>query len=213
MDANHADGEHLDSESEDWLPSADQAFLLDYFLENRTSLGLLPKEGVTPFALKSLLPSLLLLERDPLNGWRFTLVGTAVASGYGYDFTGDLLSEISYSPCKGVYTKMIDTASRMRRPAVCFGTLHYPRRNFLKTVKSIYPVTNDGETVTHCLLLLSIVQKTHEVELLYSPHAPTRGEDRLYLIDGNGVDGAWPIRGYADIVYQSDSSGQRTPVH
>lgn len=204
---SHSRDEQVRNAHEDWAPSADQSLLLDYFLENRNSEGLLPKGAVSPFELKSLLPSLLLLERVSGEGWRFTLVGTAVASGYGYDFTGDMLADISYSPCKGVYTKMIETAAGLRRPAVCFGTLHYPRRNFLKTVKSIYPVTNDGETVTHCLLLLSMVQKTQEVELLYSPHAPTRGEDRLFLIDDSGKNGTWPITGHVNILYQGESSG------
>ena len=181
-----------------WLENEDQAFLLKFYEEQKLENGLLPKEAVNPFNLTPLLPSLLLLELRPCQNWRFSLVGTGIAEFYKDDFTGERLIDLPYEACKAVYENMVETAAEHGKPSVCFGKLRYPDRDFLSTAKSVYPVSTDGETVTHCLILLSVVDKSESLQFLYDPHGPSTGHDKLYIAEASGASG-WSLAAHKDI--------------
>ena len=203
MDFSHSGDVFEPSIDSEFFGNAHQKFMLGFFEENRGSSGFLPKTMVDPFHLKAILPFLLLLERTAEDDWRFTVVGTAVAQMYDKDFTGSLLSSLPYPACQKVYERMVHTIADQRRPTACFGMLRYPSRDFLHTVKSGYPISANGESITHCLLLLSVVDKTDSLQNIYSPHGPTMGHDKLFVLDPNQDNQPnWDFRSAEEILYQ-----------
>ena len=129
-----------------WAPSALHALMLDFFEEHARPQGWVAKSSVDPVNFKSALPNVMLLERTQEADWRFSVVGTGVVSAYGRDFSRSLLSELSYLPCQAVYQTMIDACVSASRPHVCVGQMRYPQREFIDTIKTVIPISDNGGT-------------------------------------------------------------------
>ena len=177
----------------DWAPSALHALMLDFFEENARPRGWVAKSSVDPVNFKAALPNVMLLERTHEGDWRFSVVGTGIVSAYGRDFSRGLLSELSYLPCQTVYRTMIDACVASLRPHVCVGQMRYPKREFIDTVKTIIPISDNDEKVTHCLFVLSIERSPEAFVHLYEPTAPTSVRDRLFKVLGRQSSEGDPI--------------------
>ncbi len=179
-----------------WTATSVHRTLLDFWNTHALETGLVPKTAVDPIELKSVLPSLMLLKRSGLHDWKFTVVGTGVVGAYGEDFSGTSLSELTYSPCRNVYEGMISESVSSLAPQLCIGRMRYPGREFLDSVKTVFPVSDNGLDVTHCLFGISIENRPRRMVKIYEPVAPLEAFDHLYRIGSrhpSGESDTWTV--------------------
>ena len=185
-----------------WAASSVHATLLDFWESHASEAGWVPKSAVDPLALKRVLPSLMLLKKSGLRDWQFTVVGTGVVAGYGEDFSGTLLSDLVHSPCRNVYEEMIGACLSSVGPQVCIGRMRYPRREFLNSIKTVFPVSANATDVTHCLFGLSVESRPKSMSTIYDPVAPLEAFDRLYRIGERDIErgsDTWAVSSVGEI--------------
>ena len=169
---------------------------MDFWDAHALATGLVPKSAVDPIELKAVLPSLMLLKKTGPRDWKFTVVGTGVVGAYGEDFSGTLLSELTYSPCRHVYDRMIQESVWSFAPQLCIGRMRYPGREFLDSIKTVFPVSDNGSDVTHCLFGISIENRPRRMVKIYEPIAPLEAFDHLYRIGArhpSGESDSWTV--------------------
>jgi len=197
-------GQHMpNSEPEAWVAPSQHEFILSYWHKNQDENRWIPKRKINPFALKPILPYLLLMELDQEDQWRFSLVGTGIVNEYGADFTGMRLSEFEFPSCRNVYQSLIDACQQESGPYTCIGTLKYPNRDFLDSTKTVVPVTKDNRKLTHCVIVLTIDGRSMGVEHPYSPHRPLGSHDALLKVSIGVEDESdrWSVTYMRDIDY------------
>lgn len=189
--------------SQRWDAPPEHQFLLSFWYGEANEAGLVPKAKVNPFELKDILPNLLLLEAEQDSEWCFRLVGTGIVSQYKEDFTGRSLSDVRYSSCMNVYRTLANTCRTNHRPHVCVGTMRYNEPLHLKTTKTVIPVTKDGETVSHCLIALTLDDKSEGLDHAYEPSWPAGAQDALYAISLDSAQDAteWYVKHMDDLEY------------
>lgn len=165
-----------------WVATGVHAALLNLYEDHADDHGLIPKSAIDPAILKRVLPYLLLIKKTDQEDWQFTVVGTDIVAGYGTDFSGALLSQLDYSPCRNVYQRMIEECITATVPLLCMGRMRYPEREVLHTQKTIFPISDNGSTISHCLFGLSVDQKPRSVDTFYKPVNPLGAVDSLYAI-------------------------------
>lgn len=183
-------------QAKEWAASDLHALILEFFELNARPQGWVSKSSIDPVEFKSALPNVLLLEKTQDGDWRFSVVGTGIVSAYGRDFSRSVLSELSYLPCQNVYRTMVDSCVSALRPHVCIGQMRYPQREFIDTIKTIIPISDNDRDVSHCLFVLSIERCPDAFTHLYDPLPPKNTYDRLYEVLGRQNPTAnpnWPV--------------------
>lgn len=190
-------------ESEAWVAPSQHDFILTFWRENQDANGLIPKTKINPFALKPILPYMLLMELDQENHWRFSLVGTGIVNEYGADFTGTRLADFEFPSCRNVYQSLVGACQQESVPYTCIGTLKYPNRDFLDSTKTVVPVTKDNNKLTHCVIVLTIDDRSMGVEHPYSPYRPLGAHDTLLKVSKEvaNKNANWSVTYLEDIDY------------
>lgn len=191
------------SEPEAWAAPSEHEFILSFWKENHDSNGLIPKTKINPFDLKPVLPCMLLMELDEEDQWRFSLVGTGIVNEYGADFTGTKLADFDFPSCRNVYQSLVEACEKESGPYTCIGTLRYPDRDFLDSTKTVVPVTKKEGRLTHCVIVLTIDDRSMGIEHPYRPYYPLGAHDALLKVseESSGEKSKWSVTYVRDIDY------------
>jgi hypothetical protein len=122
--------------------------LLGYWLKKKGERRAPTRADIDPSEIVPLLPHVGLVDvvRDPLR-FRFRLVGTAIAAGYGRDITGSFLDEVDLDRHEqeiiAEYARVIETWE----PACA--RWEYVRRDgrYVAYERMVLPLSSDGKTV------------------------------------------------------------------
>jgi hypothetical protein len=137
------------------------------YWERKRGARRMPARGdIDPADLKRILPSIILarMERESRRV-RFTLVGTRCVAHAAMDYTNHYLDEIDFScDFDTDWHEVYRVLARERRPI--FGIV----KTFLKDsrvcelAELLLPLSDDGETVTHCIAIEDARLGLHDVE-------------------------------------------------
>lgn len=126
--------------------------LYAYWERKRGARRMPARADIDPADLKRVLPNIILarIERD--GRVRYTLVGTRCVAHAAMDYTNHYLDELDFScDFETDWREVYRALTRERQPI--FGTV----KTFLKDNRScelaavLLPLSDDGETVTHCI--------------------------------------------------------------
>ncbi|HKP23422.1 MAG TPA: PAS domain-containing protein [Dongiaceae bacterium] len=129
--------------------------LYAYWERKRGSRRMPSRADIDPADLKRILPSILIAKIDrETRRVRYTLVGTRCVAQAGMDYTGHYLDEIDFTcDFDTDWHETYRTLTRDKRPI--FGIV----KTFLKDnrvcdlAEVLLPLSDDGETVTHCIAI------------------------------------------------------------
>jgi hypothetical protein len=151
--------------------SVKQQFLIDFWLENSAPEGWVKKERINLQTLAKISPNLIMLKSVDQEQWKFTLVGTGIVDEYCHDFTGCMIDEIPFEQCKILYRETTRHSSQTLVPHVINGDFCYDQNGFLQANEVSIPISDDGQTVTHVLIVCDIARKGKK-RTLYYPDKP-----------------------------------------
>ena len=140
--------------------------LYAYWERKRGSRRMPSRADIDPADLKRILPNILLAKIDrESRRVRYTLVGTRCVAHAGMDYTGHYLDEIDFTcDFDTDWDDIYRVLTREKRPIV--GTV----KTFLKDnrvcelAEVLLPLSDDGETVTHCIAIEDARLGLHDVE-------------------------------------------------
>jgi hypothetical protein len=138
-----------------------------YWLSKKGDLAAPARAAIDPSEIKSLLPSLLLIDvvDDVASPQRFRirLFGTGLVDAYGEEITGKFGDEIDLDDVVNELTAFLDTAVRECRPQYLRTEYTKVRGRHLKYEQIILPLSDDGKKVN--MLLCSFhVDKAFELK-------------------------------------------------
>jgi hypothetical protein len=113
------------------------------------------RADIDPIELKRILPFVLLSKIQP-NPWRvrYTLVGTRCVANAGMDFTNRYLDEIDFScDFDTNWLEVYRTICTERRPVMGLVNTSLKDGRVCELVEVLLPLSDDGETVTHCIAI------------------------------------------------------------
>ena len=113
------------------------------------------RADIDPAELKRILPCVILakIEQAPLRV-RFTLVGTRCVANAGMDFTNRYLDEIDFScDFDTDWADVYRTICAERRPVMGLVNTSLKDGRVCELVEVVLPLSDDGETVTHCIAI------------------------------------------------------------
>ncbi len=140
--------------------------LHDYWNAKRDGRAMPRRSDIDPSEIKRLLPYLLLGEfaGEPVR-LRYRLVGTEVVTVYGADFTGRWLDEIDFGeqveggwPLQ--YRRVFDSRGALYGSARLFSTSGME----MEYEFGLFPLSQDGETPSHCLDLNDYRAALHKAQ-------------------------------------------------
>ena len=111
------------------------------------------RADIDPSDLKRILPCVM-LSRIEQNPWRvrYTLVGTRCVANAGMDFTSRYLDEIDFScDFDTDWPEVYRTICRERRPVMGLVSTALKDGRTCELVEVLLPLSDDGETVSHCI--------------------------------------------------------------
>lgn len=127
----------------------------EYWEGKRAGRALPLKAGIDPAEIKDILPYVIISEvfDEPLRV-RYRLVGTEIVKLRGREFTGKWLHEVQWNPVflerlLGEYRVLIDE----RRPLLGADDLYSADGPRTAYEWGMFPLSEDGERVTHCLAI------------------------------------------------------------
>jgi hypothetical protein len=139
--------------------------LYAYWERKRGARRMPARADIDPADLKRILPNIILTKIDRDGRVRYTLVGTRCVAHAGMDYTNHHLDELDFScDFDTDWREVYRVVHRERRPV--FGII----KSFLKDtrmcemVEVLLPLSDDGETVTHCIAIEDARLGTHDVE-------------------------------------------------
>lgn len=128
--------------------------LYAYWERKRGARRMPSRADIDPADLKRILPNIILAKIDRDGRVRFTLVGTRCVAYSAMDYTNHYLDELDFGcDLETNWHEIYRTLHRERRPI--FGLV----RTFLKDTRTcelaevLLPLSDDGETVTHCIAI------------------------------------------------------------
>jgi hypothetical protein len=144
--------------SADEMKSRRILWALDYWQGKRANGSLPLRSQIDPIEMPRLLPYLMLIEVIA-GRLRYRLVGTQVAAGAGYDFTGRHLDELQFAN-RDFYLGCYGAMLRTHTPTFGMDNWVYPDgRNGIAEF-GMLPLSRDGQSVSHFLT----VEDKDEVE-------------------------------------------------
>lgn len=113
------------------------------------------RADIDPAGLKRILPYIM-LSRIEQNPWRvrYTLVGTRCVANAGMDFTNRYLDEIDFScDFDTDWQEVYRVICRERRPVMGLVKTSLKDGRVCELAEALLPLSDDGETVTHCIAI------------------------------------------------------------
>ncbi len=111
------------------------------------------RADIDPVEIKRILP-FVMLSRIEQNPWRvrYTLVGTRCVTNAGMDFTSRYLDEIDFScDFDTDWPAVYRTLCHERRPVMGIVGTSLKDGRVCELVEVLLPLSDDGQTVTHCI--------------------------------------------------------------
>jgi hypothetical protein len=129
--------------------------LLSYWQRIRGARVMPSRADIEPTELKRILPCIMLskIERNP---WRvrYTLVGTRCVANAGMDFTNRYLDEIDFScDFETDWPQVYRVLCEERRPILGLVKTALKDGRVCELAEVLLPLSDDGETVTHCIAI------------------------------------------------------------
>lgn len=140
------------------IPHPGMAGLYDVWDRLRRELRRLPRrQEIGPFDLPSdILPSMLILEREPSGRFRCRLAGTVIREAYRFEATGGYLDEIMPAASAAVRTGIFERVLREERAALCRLRLAIPGREFIAADRLYVPALGDAADLPTVLLTAQV---------------------------------------------------------
>lgn len=136
----------------DKIDEQDLRHLYFYWLSKKTSQFPPPRSVVEPAEIRSLLPSLFLIEVDHAEErFRYRLAGAEVEALVQARLHGLWLDEALRSPLREFFDEAFCTAAFDRKVQYRRNTLHLAGRPYIRYSRLLLPLSNTGERVDHLL--------------------------------------------------------------
>lgn len=147
------------------LPHPGMAGLYDLWDRLRRELGRLPyRREIGPLDLPSeILPSMMILEREPSGRFRCRLAGTVIREAYRFEATGGYLDEIMPPASASVRTGIFERVLREQRAALCRLRFAIPGREFIASDRLYVPALGDADGRPTVLLTAQVFLYASEV--------------------------------------------------
>jgi hypothetical protein len=136
-----------------------------YWERKRGTRRMPARADIDPADLKRILPSIILarIERD--GRVRFTLVGTRCVAQAGMDYTNHYLDELDFScDFDTDWHEVYRALTRERRPILGLVKTALKDNRSCELAVALLPLSDDGETVTHCIAVEDARLGVHDVE-------------------------------------------------
>lgn len=124
------------------------------------------RADIDPADLKRILPSIILarMDRDGTRV-RYTLVGTRCVATAGMDYTNRYLDELDFScDFDTDWFEVYRVLCRERRPILGIVKTSLKDGRACELAEVLLPLSDDGETVTHCIAVEDAKLGLHNVE-------------------------------------------------
>jgi hypothetical protein len=137
------------------LSSSIGSELYAYWERKRGSRRMPSRADIDPADLKRILPSILLAKIDrETRRVRYTLVGTRCVAHAGMDYTGHYLDEIDFTcDFDTDWHETYRTLAREKRPIFGIVKTFLKDNRVCELAEVLLPLSDDGETVTHCIAI------------------------------------------------------------
>jgi hypothetical protein len=127
--------------------------LYAYWERKRGSRRMPSRADIDPADLKRILPSILIAKIDR-ERVRYTLVGTRCVAHAGMDYTGHYLDEIDFTcDFDTDWHEAYRVLMRERRPIFGIVKTFLKDNRVCELAEVLLPLSDDGETVTHCIAI------------------------------------------------------------
>ncbi|WP_343563377.1 hypothetical protein [Kiloniella sp. b19] len=140
-------------------------FFSDFYARAATPEGWICKSDIQLEVFASVAANMILLKRER-DDWVFTLIGTGIVEEYRRDFTGFSVQEIPHDECRTLYRETIEKTSTHVRPFEIRGDFCCADGNFIKASEISVPLSEDGQSVTH-VLILCVLDRSDKTMKLY----------------------------------------------
>jgi hypothetical protein len=147
------------------LSSSIATELYAYWERKRGTRRMPSRADIDPADLKRILPNIILARFERDGRVRYTLVGTRCVAHAGMDYTNHYLDELDFS-CD-FDTDWRDTyriIARERRPVLGIIKSFLKDNRVCELAQVLLPLSDDGETVTHCISIEDARLGLHDVE-------------------------------------------------
>jgi hypothetical protein len=135
------------------LSSSIGSELYAYWERKRGTRRMPSRADIDPADLKRILPNIVLakIDRDSRRV-RYTLVGTRCVAHAGMDYTGHYLDEIDFScDFDTDWHEVYRVLCREQRPVFGIVKAYLKDHRVCELAEVLLPLSDDGETVTHCI--------------------------------------------------------------
>ena len=140
--------------------------LYAYWERKRGSRRMPSRADIDPADLKRILPNILLAKIDrESRRVRYTLVGTRCVAHAGMDYTGHYLDEIDFTcDFDTDWDEVYRVLTREKRPVFGIVKTFLKDNRVCELAEVLLPLSDDGETVTHCIAIEDARLGLHDVE-------------------------------------------------
>ncbi len=137
------------------LKSAAADFLAAYWDRKRGTRRMPARADIDPTELKPILPIIILsqIEPQPFRVF-YRLVGTRAVENGRFDYTGHYLDRLNFPSEHGTdWPAIYRLIFRDRRPLHGFGAVKLQDGSVHRYASAIFPLSNTGEVVDHCIAI------------------------------------------------------------
>jgi len=173
----------------DKIDEQDLRHLYFYWLSKKTNRFPPPRSVIEPTEIRSLLPSLFIIEVDhDAERFRYRLAGAEVEALVQARLHGLWLDEALRSPLREFFDDAFCTAAFDRKVQYRRNTLHLAGRPYIRYSRILLPLSNTGERIDHLLGCIKLDGEIHArnpgaVEL----HEITIGDVATFELDAYDI--------------------------
>jgi hypothetical protein len=140
--------------------------LYAYWERKRGTRRMPARADIDPADLKRVLPNIILAKIDrESRRVRYTLVGTRSVAHAAMDYTNHYLDELDFScDFDTNWDEVYRVLCRERRPIFGFVKTSLKDNRTCELAEVLLPLSDDGETVTHCISIEDARLGLHDVE-------------------------------------------------
>lgn len=135
------------------LKSSAATLLAEYWEKKRGTRQMPARADIDPAELKPILPIIILAQIEPLPFRVFyRLVGTRAVENGHFDYTGHYLDQLNFpSEHATDWPEIYRLIYRERRPVHGYGSVKLKDGSVHNYASAVFPLSNDGATVDHCI--------------------------------------------------------------
>jgi len=139
--------------------------LYAYWERKRGARRMPSRADIDPADLKRILPNIILTKIDRDGRVRYTLVGTRCVAHAAMDYTNHYLDELDFTCDVGTdWHEVYRILYRERRPIFGIVKTFLKDNRVCELAEVLLPLSDDGETVSHCIAIEDARLGLHDVE-------------------------------------------------